>query len=181
MDDLILNIQIPVRKPTPVASTPKQEFKGAKAHRNDRGRDFKNKNPVYKNRSDSEGTNNGRYVSREDLLDPSRKIKKQFNPKKQRNLKQYNENAEVEELFNVSEKKDEVPNVFVGNNFEDIEGINPKLLSALQENKKITLTKIQKESIPVIMREKDCIIKSETGSGKTLAYLVIFSLGCMYN
>jgi ATP-dependent RNA helicase DDX31/DBP7 len=34
------------------------------------------------------------------------------------------------------------------------------------------MTKIQKEAIPVILKEKNVVVKSETGSGKTLAYLV---------
>ena len=35
-----------------------------------------------------------------------------------------------------------------------------------------SMTKIQKEAIPVILKEKNVVVKSETGSGKTLAYLV---------
>lgn len=34
------------------------------------------------------------------------------------------------------------------------------------------MTTIQKEAIPVILKENNVVIKSETGSGKTLAYLV---------
>jgi len=34
------------------------------------------------------------------------------------------------------------------------------------------MTSIQKEAIPVILAEKNVVVKSETGSGKTLAYLV---------
>ena len=34
------------------------------------------------------------------------------------------------------------------------------------------MTTIQKEAIPVILKEKNVVVKSETGSGKTLAYLV---------
>lgn len=34
------------------------------------------------------------------------------------------------------------------------------------------MTHIQEKSIPVILEDKDCFIKSQTGSGKTLAYAV---------
>ncbi|MEG0249331.1 MAG: DEAD/DEAH box helicase [Peptostreptococcus sp.] len=35
-----------------------------------------------------------------------------------------------------------------------------------------TLTKVQKETIPYILEEKDVVVKSETGSGKTLAFAI---------
>ena len=104
-------------------------------------------------------------------MDNSRKIKKQPKMKRQPTIK-YDENANVEEVLNVDEKKDEVTHIFAGETFEELPGLNPKLLAALQENKYVTLTKIQKESIPAVMKNKNCIIKAETGSGKTLAYLV---------
>jgi superfamily II DNA/RNA helicase len=34
------------------------------------------------------------------------------------------------------------------------------------------MTNIQKESIPVVLKNSNVLIKAETGSGKTLAYAV---------
>ena len=61
--------------------------------------------------------------------------------------------------------------VFSGDKFSDLP-INDKLKIALEQNKFTELTEIQKKAIPMIIKEKNVIMKSETGSGKTLAYLV---------
>lgn len=55
--------------------------------------------------------------------------------------------------------------------FEHLE-INDKLKQVLRENNFEKLTNIQRNSIPVILKERNVVMKSETGSGKTLAYLV---------
>lgn len=61
--------------------------------------------------------------------------------------------------------------VFSGDKFSDLP-INDKLKQALAQNSFTELTEIQKTAIPIIIKEKNVIMKSETGSGKTLAYLV---------
>jgi ATP-dependent RNA helicase DDX31/DBP7 len=55
--------------------------------------------------------------------------------------------------------------------FDDLE-ICDKLKQILKENNFENLTNIQRNSIPVILKERNVVLKSETGSGKTLAYLV---------
>ena len=61
--------------------------------------------------------------------------------------------------------------VFTSDKFEDLP-INDKLKQVLKENKFEQMTKIQKTSIPMILKSQNVVLKSETGSGKTLAYLV---------
>ena len=61
--------------------------------------------------------------------------------------------------------------MFSGSKFDELE-INDKLKQILKENHFEELTSIQKQSIPVILKEQNVVMKSETGSGKTLAYLV---------
>ena len=56
-------------------------------------------------------------------------------------------------------------------NFDDLP-INDKLKEVLKMNSFSQLTKIQRAAIPVILKNRNTILKSETGSGKTLAYLV---------
>ena len=50
--------------------------------------------------------------------------------------------------------------------------INQKLKQILSEIGYSKLTNIQRQGIPVIMSNRNVVLKSETGSGKTLAYLV---------
>ncbi len=50
--------------------------------------------------------------------------------------------------------------------------INPELVNALRELNYFDLTPIQEKSIPLLLKNKSLICKSETGSGKTHAYLV---------
>lgn len=61
--------------------------------------------------------------------------------------------------------------VFSIKNFEDLQ-INQYLKKALNKHNFITMTKIQKKSIPVLLEHKNVVVKSETGSGKTLAYVI---------
>lgn len=76
------------------------------------------------------------------------------------------------EVLQIEEKKAEEGDVFAAEKFQELKKLHPFLVSVLEKNGFVTMTKIQRESIPVIMKGKDSIVKSETGSGKTLAYLV---------
>lgn len=168
-DSFTLNIQVPVRKPQASVSQTADRRNNRKFDRmQQREASRQPRGPQRRF-----GSEDGRSHSRGDkLMDNSRKIKKQPKMRRQPNIIKYDENANVEEVLNVDEKKDEEVHIFAGETFEELPGLNPKLLAALQENKYVTLTKIQKESIPAVMKNKNCIIKAETGSGKTLAYLV---------
>ena len=55
------------------------------------------------------------------------------------------------------------------NTFKDFD-LNDSLLESINKLGFIEPTKIQNESIPLILKGKDVICESETGSGKTLAY-----------
>ena len=51
--------------------------------------------------------------------------------------------------------------------------IHPHLIACLAARQGITkMTNVQSKSIPVILDEFDCLVKSVTGSGKTLAYII---------
>lgn len=56
-------------------------------------------------------------------------------------------------------------------NFDDLP-VCDKLKEVLKMNGYEQLTNIQRNAIPVILKNQNTILKSETGSGKTLAYLV---------
>lgn len=176
-DTMILNIQVPTRKPVPVNQSSKtDEYRnkrfskgGFSKNRETERSDWKQKKQFGRESRFEERRNNR---SDNKLMPDSRKIKKHLKGKRQADPAPFDPNATLEEILNVDEKKNEESDVFVGNNFEEIEGLNPKLLTALKENKYITLTRIQKESIPTVIKNRNCTIKSETGSGKTLAYLV---------
>lgn len=53
--------------------------------------------------------------------------------------------------------------------FNDL-GIDPRLLFVLENNKFISPTPIQKQSIPQILEKKDIVGVAQTGTGKTLAF-----------
>jgi len=76
------------------------------------------------------------------------------------------------EVLQIDENKTQEGDVFTAEKFEELKKLHPFLVSVLEKNGFATMTKIQRESIPVLLKGKDSIIKSETGSGKTLAYLV---------
>uniref|UniRef100_A0A0B7AQR0 ATP-dependent RNA helicase n=1 Tax=Arion vulgaris TaxID=1028688 RepID=A0A0B7AQR0_9EUPU len=63
-------------------------------------------------------------------------------------------------------------NVFTGQTFRDLP-LHPYLVSNLEEKQGFNqMTEVQKMAIPVLLRKKDALIKSQTGSGKTLSYAV---------
>lgn len=55
--------------------------------------------------------------------------------------------------------------------FRDL-NIHPKLIEKLKHNYIKSPTPIQKQSIPLILKNKSVLIHSETGSGKTLVFLL---------
>ena len=79
---------------------------------------------------------------------------------------------EFAEVLQIDENKEQEGDVFSADRFDQIPELHPFLVSALNKSNYTTMTQIQKSSIPVLLKGKDSIIKSETGSGKTLAYLV---------
>ncbi|KAK7471583.1 hypothetical protein BaRGS_00035746 [Batillaria attramentaria] len=62
--------------------------------------------------------------------------------------------------------------VFASTKFSDLP-LHPHLISNLEQRMGLaTMTRVQQMSIPVILKDRDTLIKSQTGSGKTLAYAV---------
>jgi len=57
--------------------------------------------------------------------------------------------------------------------FSDLK-ICDKLKEMLAINKFENLTNVQRDAIPVILKNRNTIVKAETGSSKTLTYLVSF-------
>jgi len=169
---MILNIQMPSRpavQKQPASMSSGKDKKYSRMSRPDK-RDRNNVRSGPNRRGDGQ-----RDFSRGDdrLSHNSKKIKKDFKHKKnQRAHKQFDDDVDLEDVLVVDEKKDEESHVFVGDNFDEIPGLNANLVRGLKEHNFVTLTQIQKEAIPIVIKNKDCIIKSETGSGKTLAYLV---------
>ncbi|GFS14731.1 RNA helicase, partial [Elysia marginata] len=63
-------------------------------------------------------------------------------------------------------------NVFTGDTFRELP-LHPYLISNLEEKQGFKqLTEVQKQTIPLLLKGKDALVKSQTGSGKTLAYAV---------
>jgi Superfamily II DNA and RNA helicases len=176
-DSLILNITVPQSKPS---SSVKQSPSGGKisnrAQKNkERKEKAKKERAIEKNtlkkitqRSPSEKKHNG-------MQRGSKKIQKPANKKKgaKKAVEEVVEPKNVETLLDIDEKKDEDTDLFIGDSFRDVPGLNERLVYTLETHGFTTMTKIQKESIPILLKHKSCLIKSETGSGKTLAYLVI--------
>lgn len=61
--------------------------------------------------------------------------------------------------------------VFSLKDFQDLD-ISIYLKRVLQKENLSIMTKIQKKSIPILLKHRDVVVKSETGSGKTLAYVI---------
>ena len=60
---------------------------------------------------------------------------------------------------------------FSSTDFSDL-GINEYLKKCLAKADMTTMTKVQKKSIPIILKHRNVVVKSETGSGKTLCYAI---------
>ena len=171
-DDMILNIQMPSSRPAAKPAGGMLSDKEKKYSRMSRP-DKRGQNDMRSGPNRRREGGGHRDRSNNDRMNPhSKKIRKDFKQKHHRTPKQFDDDADLEDVLVVDSKKDEESHVFVADNFEEIPGLNVKLVAALKEYNYVTLTKIQKESIPVVIKNNDCIIKSETGSGKTLAYLV---------
>jgi len=132
--------------------------------------------------------NKTQSVLKQDLYDElnnfyeakDKKLKKlTYEEKNQQKTKKRALEKEIsEELKEVKEQKklqDEVQikkdSVFSVKNFEDLD-INTYLKKTLAKNNYTQMTKIQKQTIPILLEHKNVIVKSETGSGKTLAYVI---------
>lgn len=63
--------------------------------------------------------------------------------------------------------------LFSSKKFSELVDLHPHLIACLKDRLKVEeMTKIQQATIPHLMQDHDCLIKSATGSGKTLAYLI---------
>ena len=61
--------------------------------------------------------------------------------------------------------------IFSTTKWESMKEIHPSIIKALLNNNFTYLTKVQEETIP-LMLEYDVVVESQTGSGKTLSYLI---------
>lgn len=84
-----------------------------------------------------------------------------------------NEFKEIKEenILEEQKKHEQKNSVFSVKTFDDLD-INQYLKKTLTKNNYTTMTKIQKKSIPILLKHKNVVMKSETGSGKTLAYVI---------
>lgn len=64
--------------------------------------------------------------------------------------------------------------------FKDF-GLNEDILKAVELLGYQNLTKIQEEMLPVILEDKDLVVKSQTGSGKTVAFTVSICQSIYWN
>ena len=80
--------------------------------------------------------------------------------------------AKVIYPFTQKDQEEQKQSVFSADKFSDLVEIIPKVQNALKDAGYDSMTKIQKEGIPEILKGSNIALKSETGSGKTLAYLV---------
>lgn len=88
--------------------------------------------------------------------------------------KEINEQAQLDEEAKEKAKENPIDynsSVFSLKEFQDLE-ISPYLKRVLKKENFSIMTKIQKKSIPILLKHRDVVVKSETGSGKTLAYVI---------
>ncbi|KAJ1496573.1 ATP-dependent RNA helicase ddx55 [Coelomomyces lativittatus] len=48
----------------------------------------------------------------------------------------------------------------------------PEILATLQKLQFTSMTPVQSQTIPILLRKRDVVVEAVTGSGKTLAYLI---------
>ncbi len=175
-DSLVLNIALPQSRPSSLnKASPLSGKASSRSQKNLERREKNKQDRVFEKKNFRKETEKGPFGKKANGLNrSSKKIQKVKSKKSSSRVnEEYIEPQNVETLLEIDEKKDESTDLFVGNTFKDIPNLNERLVSTLETHGFATMTKIQKESIPVLMKNKNCLIKSETGSGKTLAYLVI--------
>jgi len=82
----------------------------------------------------------------------------------------FNHNPEIPQL-EFSNVQPVQETIFTTRSFQDV-GIHPHLVKNLVDFGVKSMTTVQSKAIPVIMADKDVLVKSQTGSGKTLAFAV---------
>lgn len=82
-----------------------------------------------------------------------------------------NNNPSQSQLIHINPQVNAKDTIFSVKNFEDLD-INKYLKKSLEKNNFTNMTKVQKKGIPILLKHKNVVVKSETGSGKTLAYVV---------
>lgn len=120
-----------------------------------------------------------KVLKRKTFKDNEHSEKEPFNEKKK---KQYVDGGRVSSLFG---RNPEIPTVkhrkilpvkeslFSAECFSDIEEIHPHMVKNLNDSFGISqMTTVQKMAVPVLLKGKDALIRSQTGSGKTLAYAI---------
>lgn len=83
----------------------------------------------------------------------------------------FKHNPEIPQLNFDSEVRPVSEAVFTTRSFSDV-GIHPHLVKNMSDMGLSSMTNVQSKAIPVILANKDVLVKSQTGSGKTLAYAV---------
>ena len=53
-------------------------------------------------------------------------------------------------------------------------GLDPQILTAIQQKNYQTATHIQAQAIPLVLKGRDLLAQAPTGSGKTAAYVVFW-------
>ncbi|KAG8195628.1 hypothetical protein JTE90_017921 [Oedothorax gibbosus] len=78
----------------------------------------------------------------------------------------------VSEPLVVQKQKSSSETLFSDKNFSDLD-VHPHIVSCLKSRLEIEkLTKVQEQTIPILLGGQDALVKSCTGSGKTLSYAV---------
>ena len=81
------------------------------------------------------------------------------------NFNMINNNPQMNMNMSLNQVNPQISNLNFNNNNNKKNKIEEK------ENFSI-MTKVQKKSIPILLKHRDVVVKSETGSGKTLAYVI---------
>ncbi len=129
-------------------------------------------NEFYTNQ-EKENENKPKKLSTKERRHNKEKIKTMQN-EIENEIKEINTNAALEE--EAKERAKETPidfnsSVFSLKDFQDLE-ISLYLKRVLKKENFSIMTKVQKKSIPILLKHRDVVVKSETGSGKTLAYVI---------
>jgi ATP-dependent RNA helicase DDX31/DBP7 len=117
-----------------------------------------------------------REISEENKLQEESKAVQHLKISQNKNSQENTENPENPETntnqsIHINPQVNAKDTIFSVKNFDDLD-INKYLKKSLEKNNFTQMTKVQKKGIPILLKHKNVVVKSETGSGKTLAYVV---------